>query len=561
MPFEMQRGEYGALYGPTVGDRVRLADTTLFLRIERDHAQYGDEPLWGYGKNMRNGMMLASRADPDSELDTVVVGAIVVDPVLGVFKGSIGIKDGRIVGIGNAGNPDIVDNVDLLIGPATNTVPGFGLIATPGGVDSHVHFIGPRLIPAALSGGVTTLIGAGLNHNPAFHLQVALEALDAFPLNVGLQARAATHHSDVLEPLIAAGACGFKVHEDYGAYPPVIDAALRVADDLDVSVSLHTDGLNESVEYDETVASIDGRTVHAYHVEGAGGGHVPDVLMLVRESNIIPSSTTPTVPFGTNTAAEHLDMIMAVHGMNYAIPEDIESARDRVRPTTMAAEDLLHDMGAISIVNSDSQGMGRIGETIRRTWQMADANKRRSSQAPGLGDEGDDNERILRYLAKYTINPARTHGIAAHVGSLEPGKLADIVLWRPEFFGAKPETVLKGGAVAWTLMGDGNASVSRVEPVIYHAAWGAAGSVPGRTSAHFVSQLALDDGLAGKLRSNRMLLPVEGCRGIGKAQLVLNDATPDIRVDPRSARVFLGEEELTTPPLQDFALNRRYFLS
>jgi urease subunit alpha len=558
VPHELERSEYAGLYGPTAGDRVTLGDTSLQLRIERDYARYGDEPLWGYGKNMRSGMMLASRPPTDSELDLVIVGAIVVDPVLGIFKGSIGIKDGRIVGIGSTGNPDIVDDVDLVIGPGTNAMPGAGLIATPGGVDSHVHFVSPRLIPAALSGGITTLIGAGLGHNPAFNLHVALEALEAFPLNVGLQARAATTDRDALEPLIAAGACGFKVHEDYGAYAPVIDAALRMADDLDLSVALHTDGLNESIEVDETVAAIAGRTVHAYHVEGAGGGHVPDVLMLVREPNVIPSSTTPTVPYGTNAVAEHPEMILGVHGMNRSIPEDVAAAEERARPTTMAAEDLLHDMGAISIINSDSQGMGRIGEVVRRTWQLADANKKRSS---GSATIEDDNERILRYLAKYTINPARTHGISDHVGSLEPGKLADIVLWRPAFFGAKPESVIKGGALAWTLIGEGNASVSRVEPVMYGPTWGGTGNVPSRVAVTFVSQLSLDSGVAQRLRSDRELLPVHGCRGLMKSDLVLNEATPDINVQLDTGAVYLDGEELTCDPIREFALNRRYFLT
>ncbi|MGH2583801.1 MAG: urease subunit alpha [Dehalococcoidia bacterium] len=556
MPQDLPRDQYAALYGPTTDDRVRLGDTSLFLRIEHDYAQYGDEPLWGYGKNMRNGMMVASEAPSESELDTIIVGAIILDPVLGIFKGSIGIKAGRIVAIGNAGNPDIVDNVDLIIGPGTVAMSGAGLIATPGGVDSHVHFISPRLIPAALSGGVTTLIGAGLNHNPAENLHRALQALEDFPLNVGLQARAASHKPAALEPLIASGACGFKVHEDYGAYPPVIDAALRVADQLDVSVALHTDGLNESCEVDETVAAIAGRTVHAYHVEGAGGGHVPDVLLLVREPNVIPSSTTPTLPFAVHTAAEHFDMIMGVHGMSRAIPEDLDAARDRIRPATMAAEDLLHDMGAISIINSDSQGMGRIGETVRRTWQLADAMKQRAGDTTD-----DDNERILRYLAKYTINPARTHGLAAHVGSLEPGRLADIVLWHPAFFGAKPEMVIKAGAVVWSAIGEGNASIGRCEPVTYQPTWGATGNAPSRLSITFVSQLAIDHGLAEALRTDRQIVLVRGCRSIGKADLMHNAATPAIGVDPASGQVTLAGRELTCEPVRQVALNRRYFLT
>ncbi len=566
MPRELSRADYATLYGPTTGDRVRLGDTSLWLRIERDLTTYGDEPLWGYGKNMRSGMMLASRPATESELDLVIVGAVILDPVLGVFKGSIGIKGGRIVSIGTAGNPDIVDGVNVEIGPGTNAIPGFGLIATAGAVDSHVHFIGPRLIPAALSAGVTTLIGAGLNHNPAFNLQRALEALDDFPLNVGLQARAASSNTAILEELLLAGASGFKVHEDYGAYPPVIDAALTVADNHDASVALHTDGLNESMEVDETVSAIAGRTVHAYHVEGAGGGHVPDVLMLVREPNVIPSSTTPTVPYAANAMAEHLDMIMSVHGMNHAIAEDLEAAAERVRATTMAAEDLLHDMGAISIINSDSQGMGRIGETIRRTWQLADANKQREYQASGRevdndeSDGVDDNERVLRYLAKYTVNPARTHGISEHVGTLEPGRLADIVLWSPAFFGAKPEAVIKGGVQAWGLAGDGNASISRVEPVTYSPAWGSSGAVPSRVAVTFAAAGAIDSGLAQKLRSQRQLVPVTRARGIGKGDLVLNGAVPDIQVDPSDGRVSLDGRELTCEPIEVVSLSRRYFL-
>jgi urease subunit alpha len=560
MPLTISRDQYALIHGPTTGDRIRLADTSLVLEIEKDHAVYGDELVIGWAKNFRNGMMIQGRRVGESELDTVIVGVIVVDPVLGIFKGSIGIKGNRIVAIGNAGNPDIADNIDLVIGPGTNVMPGGRLIATPGGIDSHVHFVTPRLIPVALEGGVTTLIGGGLQHQPAPNLQIPLAAMESFPLNVGLQARASSHVPSAIDGYIAAGACGYKVHEDMGSYAPIIDAALTVAEDLDVSVCLHTDGLNEAVQFQDTIAAIDGRTLHAYHVEGAGGGHTPDALMMATRDNIIPSSTTPTVPYGRGAVPEHIDMMSIMHGQNYSLDENVEAVRLRIRAESMAAEDILHDRGAISIINSDSQGMGRIQETVRRTWQLADANKLRGlgamSEAPA-----NDNARILQYLAKYTINPARTHGIADYVGSLEPGKLADIVLWDPRFFGAKPDTIIKGGQVAWSPRGDGNASARLSEPTTYGPMWGGLGRAIDRTAVNFVAEAAIEAGVKQRIGSQREFLPVRGARGIGKQDLMYNGASPDLRIDPETGEVFDGDEHLTCEPLETFSLTRRYFLS
>lgn len=572
MATTIPRNQYAMLHGPTTGDRLRLGDTSLVLEIERDHAEYGDEVVSGWGKNFRNGMMIQGRAAGESELDTILVGAIVVDPVLGIFKGSIGIKGNRIVAIGNAGNPDIADNVELLIGPGTNIVPAGHLIATPGGIDSHVHFVTPRLVPVALEGGVTTLIGGGLQHQPAMNLQVPLAAMESFPVNVGLQARASSHLPSALDGYIAAGACGFKVHEDMGAYAPVIDAALTLAEAMDISVCLHTDGLNEAVEFSGTIDAIAGRTLHAYHVEGAGGGHTPDALMMATRDHIIPSSTTPTVPYGVGAVPEHIDMMSIMHGQHYGLDENVEAVRLRIRSASMAAEDLLHDMGAISIINSDSQGMGRIQETVRRTWQLADANKLRgldggAARAAGSAngahesrDEAADNARILRYLAKYTINPAITHGIADYVGSLEPGKLADIVLWDPRFFGAKPDVVIKGGQVAWSLRGDGNASARLAEPVTYGPMWAGLGRGIDRVAVNFVAEAAIEAGVKERIGSQRAFLPVRGARRIGKRDLRFNDASPELRIDPASGEVWADGRLLACDPLERFSLSRTYFL-
>lgn len=554
MATRLDRQAYWARYGPTTGDRVRLGDTNLLALIERDETSYGDEVLRGWGKTMRAGLMLREDPTGDSELDLVVTNVVVIDPVLGVFKANIGVKDGLIVGIGRAGNPDVVDNPDLVLG--TNTVPvyGQGYIATPGGVDTHVHLVQPRLIPVALAAGMTTLVTGGLNDNPAFNLERMLLAFEGQPVNLGLLGRAASTTAPPLVRQVEAGVCGFKVHEDYAGYPTVIDRALAVAEAYDVAVAMHTDGMNESCELDETVAAIAGRTVHAYHVEGIGGGHAPDILAIAGVGHVIGSSTTPTIPYGRNVVAEHHAMMWSVHGMNPRVESDRVMIADRIRDSTMRAESVLHELGAISIINSDSQGMGRIGEVIRRTWQLAHQMKAMRGEDPP-----HDNPRILQYLAKYTINPARTHGIARWVGSLEPGKLADIVLWRPEFFGVKPELTIKGGYPAWGAVGDGNASIAQSQPVQYAAHWGGHGRAAASLSANFVSAAAAP-ALARRLGTRRRALAVAGTRTVTKRDMLYNQANPRIEIDPRTAEVAIDGRPLPPLPADDLPLNRRYFL-
>ena len=554
-----------ARFGPSAGDRIRLGDTDLWIRVERDLQAPADEPIWGYAKNLRVGLAQGSDAGP-SELDAIVVGAIVVDPTLGVLKADVGVKDGRIVGVGRAGNPSITDGVDLPIGPHTSPVPGYGLIATPGGVDSHVHTISPALIPAALAGGITTLISGGFDEPPAA-MERTLRGLEGFPVNVGLQANARSMADGPLEALLEAGAVGFKIHEDYGAYPELIDHALAFADARDVSVSLHTDGLHESAELEDTVAAIAGRTVHAYHVEGSGGGHVPDLIALVREANVICSSTTPTIPWGVSAGDETLAMTVLNHGASFGVPEDLELIRERLHPATMAAEGPLHELGAIQIVNSDSQGMGRIMESFRRTIQLAHAMKAwRATPAgrghPGLPDDGpdDDNARVLRYLAKVTIEPAITHGVSGHVGSLTPGRLADLVLWKPAYFGVKPEMILKGGHPAWSPLGEGNATVERSEPTRYSPEWAGTAHGAPSVSVLFVSGAADRASLARRLDTGRTLIPVSGCRGLTRSSLALNRATAAIEVDPTDGRVTLARRPLASEPLTTVPLSRRYLL-
>jgi len=558
----VNRREYVSRFGPTSGDRVRLGDTDLWVRVEADHVAGGDEPLWGYAKNMRSRMTQFDRAG-ESELDVLVAGVLLIDPVLGIAKTNIGIKDGRVVGIGRAGNPDITSGVDLTIGPNTLPIMGYGLIATPGAIDSHVHLLTPRLVPVALAAGVTTLITAGFEE-PPFAMLRTYEAFERMPVNLGLQASARTDVREPVEAVIDAGSIGLKIHEDWGAYPEIVDAVLAVADDHDVAVCLHTDGLNESCELEETVAAIGGRALHAYHVEGVGGGHVPDLIGLVREPNVMCSSTTPTVPFGPATAAEHLEMILAVHGGSSTSPEDVEAAAERIHPATMAAEGPLHDLGAISIVNSDSQGMGRIGETVRRTFQLAHAMKAWRASDAGRGwpeEPADDNERVLRYLAKVTAEPARVHGVEEHVGSLAPGRLADIVLWHPSRFGVKPELVLKGGHFAWGPIGEGNASVERAEPVRYGAHWGATGDAPSSVGLTFVSQAALDAGFADRLRTRRSVVAVHGTRAVRRDSLVRNVAVPAIEVDVSDGTVTLDGRVLACEPVTEVPLSRRYLLA
>jgi urease subunit alpha len=555
MPHELSRPEYAARYGPTTGDRVRLGDTNLLALIERDETSYGDEVLRGWGKTFRTGLVMNDRTPAASELDLVITNAIVIDPVLGIVKASIGVKDGRIVGVGRAGNPDIVDNPQLLIGSATAPVYGSGFIATPGGIDTHVHLVQPRLIPTALAAGMTTLITGGLNDNPAFNLERMFLSFEQQPVNLGILGRAS---STVAEPLIRqieSGACGLKVHEDYAGYPSIIDQALTVAEGYDVQIAMHTDGINESCELGETVAAIGGRTIHAYHVEGIGGGHAPDILAIAGVANVIGSSTTPTIPYGRNVVAEHHAMMWSVHGMNPRVSSDRLMIADRIRESTMRAESLLHELGAISIINSDSQGMGRIGEVIRRTWQLAHQMKIVSGEAPP-----DDNARILKYLAKYTINPARAHGVDRWVGSLEPGKIADIVLWKPEFFGVKPELVIKGGYPAWGALGDGNASIPGSEPLVYAAHWGAGGLAAASLSANFVSAAAAAGDLARRVPTRRRAIAVTGTRRVAKRDMLYNQANPTIDIDPTTAAIAIDGQPLPPLPAEELPLNRRYFL-
>jgi len=555
-----------ARYGPSTGDRIRLADSDLWIRVAEDRQATGDEPQWGYAKNLRGRMTQSGRAGP-SELDVVVTGAVVVDPTIGVVKADIGIKDGRVVGVGRAGNRAISDGIELDIGPHTAPIPAYGLIATPGAVDSHVHAISPRLLPAALSGGVTTLITAGFEE-PPWLMERTLAGVESWPVNVGLQACARSEDAADLEALVEAGAIGLKIHEDFGAYPELIDAALAFADDRGIAISLHTDGLHESAELEDTVAAIGGRTVHAYHVEGTGGGHLPDLLGLVREPNVICSSTTPTLPYGLNAPAEHVPMIVMNHGGSMAVQEDVELARERVHPATMAAEGPLHELGAIAIVNSDSQGMGRIMESVRRTIQLADTMKRwraadGTAGLPGLppasADRRDDTERVLRYLAKVTIEPAIAHGVAEWVGALQPGRLADIVLWSPAWFGVKPDLVLKSGMMAWAPLGDGNASVERAEPTRYRADWGGMPSAARRLGVTFAAPGA-GAGLGRRAGPGREVVAIGRTRGLTRAGLHANRATAPIEIDPADGRVTLAGRPLSIDPVAELPLNRRYFL-
>ena len=565
MPDRYPRAEHATRHGPTEGDRVRLGDTDLWIRIERDLTDPADQALWGYAKNWRSGMVQHDRATTESELDTVVGSAIVVDPLLGVVKADLGIKDGRITGIGRAGNPDITDGVDLTIGPNTWPIPCHGLIATPGAVDSHVHLLSPRLVPVALSAGVTTLITAGFEE-PPWRMLRTLEAFEVLPVNIGLQPSARTGVPGQLEAAIEAGAVGLKIHEDWGAYPELIDEVLHAADAHDIQVCLHTDGLNESCELPDTVEAIRGRAIHAYHVEGSGGGHIPDLIGIVREPNVFCSSTTPTIPYGRSTAAEQPDMKLVVHEGNPSVPGDVEAARELIHPATMEAEGPLHDLGAISIVNSDSQGMGRIGETVRRTFQLAHVMKAATSISEEGGDDRDDNdrddnERVLRYLAKVTEEPARVHGIAEEVGSLAPGRLADLVLWEASSFGVKPVMVFKGGVVAWTAIGEGNASVHGAEPTRYGADWGAVGAAPAGVSTTFVSAASLDAGIAGVLGTRRRLVTVRGTRAIRRSDLARNRTVPAIDVSPADGTVILDGQVLRTDPVDDVPLSRRHLLA
>lgn len=560
MAFEIDRPLYARLYGPTVGDRVRLGDTNLFAEVERDYASRGDEALWGFGKTIRDAMQMTGRSGRDSTLDIIIGNALVLDPVLGIFKGNIGIKDGRIVAIGRAGNPDITDDISVMSGANTGWIMAEGLIATPGIVDSHVHLATTSLIPAALSAGITTIVGMGYGHvsdlgvNPAHNFHRLLEAWEGFPLNVALLGRGSSAAPDAIVRNVEMGSAGLKIHEDTAGYPTVVDTALTVAEQYDVPVCIHTDSYQEAGELEETVDAIAGRTIHAYHIEGTGGGH-PNVLELVSQPHVLPSSTTPTLPYTVNTLAEYPDMKMTVHRMHGFLHEDAATVRWRARGQTVAAETVLHDLGAIAIVSSDSQGMGRIGEVGIRTWQTA----HRMKEVTGTGG-ANDNARILRYLAKITINPAIAQGLSHEVGSLEPGKLADIVLWRPEFFGVKPQLVLKGGFVVWAPVGSGNDSTRLGEPQIYRPMFGAHGAAPASLAVAFVSQASIDNGLARRVALRRRLVAVRNARGITKARFVHNTASPVVKVDPASLGVTIDGRPVDLPPAETLPMTHRYFL-
>ena len=571
MSVEIPRRTYADLYGPTTGDRVRLADTDLVVEVERDYAIYGDEITFGGGKVIRDGMGQSSTATRETErgaLDLVITNALIIDH-WGIVKADIGIRAGRIVKIGKAGNPDVQGGVDpdLVVGAATEVIAGEGKIVTAGAIDSHIHFISPQQIYEALSNGITTMIGGGTG--PAtgtnattctpgrWNLEQLLRAADAWPMNLGFLGKGNASARDPLAEQIEAGACGLKLHEDWGTTPAAIDACLRVADEYDVQVAIHTDTLNEAGFVDDTIAAIGGRTIHTYHTEGAGGGHAPDIIKIAGLRNVLPSSTNPTRPLTVNTIAEHLDMLMVCHHLNPLVPEDVAFAESRIRQETIAAEDILHDLGAISMMSSDSQAMGRIGEVVTRTWQTA--HKMKVQRGPLTGDcSRNDNERVKRYVSKYTINPAVTHGIAYETGSIEPGKLADLVLWNPAFFGVKPEMVVKGGFIAWSVMGDANASIPTPQPVVYRPMFGAfAGAAPA-SSAAFVSQASLPQ--VERLRLDKRIVPVRNCRHIGKANMVRNAATPRIEVDPETYEVHADGELLTSEPASVLPLAQRYFL-
>jgi len=569
MTLSIPRRQYVDLFGPTAGDRIRLADTDLIVEVEKDLLRYGDEAVFGGGKSARDGMAQASGVPRSDSLDLVITNAILMDPVLGIVKADIGVRDGRIVGVGNAGNPNIMDGTDMTISSNTEVIAGEHTICTPGTVDSHIHFISPQQAIDAICNGTTTMIGGGTG--PAdgtnattctpgeWNIHRMMEATDEFPLNFGFLCKGNDSQESALEEQIAAGACGLKLHEDWGSTPAAIDSALRVADRTDTQVAIHTDTLNECGFVDDTIRAIAGRTIHTYHTEGAGGGHAPDIMKMAGEPNVLPSSTNPTRPFTVNTLAEHLDMMMVCHHLNPAVPEDVAFAESRIRGETIAAEDVLHDIGAISMMSSDSQAMGRVGEVTTRNWQTADKMKRMTGRLPG--EAGDnDNLRVKRYLAKITINPAITHGISGHVGSLEPGKLADIIVWTPQFFGIKPKLIIKGGFIAYALMGDPNASIPTTEPVYYRPMFGALGGARHSVSLMFASKMSLESGLASKVRVQKSLVPVEGCRDIGKKDMIHNDLTPKIEINPETYETRVDGKIATVRPSERLSLSRLYNL-
>ncbi len=563
--------EYAMMFGATTGDRVRLGDTNLFLEIEKDYTVYGDEIKFGGGKTIRDGMGQSSTTtSADGDLDLVITNAIILD-YTGIYKADIGVKNGYIVGIGKAGNPDIMDGVDpnLVVGASTEAIAGEGLIVTAGGIDTHIHFICPQQIDTALHSGITTMIGGGTG--PAdgtnattctpgpWNIKMMLKAAEEYPMNLGFLGKGNCATTSPLSEQIEAGALGLKLHEDWGTTPAAIDTALSVADKYDVQVAIHTDTLNEAGCVEDTLNAIGGRTIHTYHTEGAGGGHAPDIIKAAAFENILPSSTNPTMPFTVNTIDEHLDMLMVCHHLDSNIPEDVAFADSRIRPETIAAEDVLHDMGIFSMMSSDSQAMGRVGEVITRTWQTAHKMKEERGNLPEETSEGD-NFRIKRYIAKYTINPAITHGISHVVGSLEVGKFADLVIWHPAFFGVKPNMIIKGGMIAASKMGDPNASIPTPQPVFYRPMFGSAGLAKYETCLTFVSQAAVDNNVKEEYGLQKSVVAVKNCRKIGKKEMKYNDSTPTINVDPETYSVEVNGEIVKSEPAKVLPLAQRYNL-
>jgi urease subunit alpha len=568
MAYEIERSAYAAMFGPTVGDKVRLADTDLFIEVEDDKTTYGEEVKFGGGKVIRDGMGQSQVTREAGAVDTVITNALIVD-YTGIIKADVGLKDGRIVAIGKAGNPDIQSGVDIIIGPGTEAIAGEGRILTAGGIDAHIHWISPQQIDDALYSGITTMLGGGTGPAEgtnattctpgAWHISRMMQAAEGLPMNLGFFGKGNASQPDELKAQVEAGACGLKLHEDWGTTPAAIDTCLTVAEEMDVQVAIHTDTLNESGFVENTVAAFKDRTIHAFHTEGAGGGHAPDIIKVCGEANVLPSSTNPTRPFTVNTVDEHLDMLMVCHHLDAKIPEDVAFAESRIRRETIAAEDILHDLGAFSMIASDSQAMGRVGEVIIRTWQTADKMRKQRGALPE--EKGNnDNFRVKRYIAKYTINPALSHGIADHVGSIEVGKLADLVLWKPMFFGVKPDIVLKSGTIAAAAMGDPNASIPTPQPVHYRPMFGAFGKSLTASSVTFVSEAAAKAGIGETLDLDKAMIPVSGTRSIKKGDMKLNDYLPNMEVDPETYEVRADGELLICEPAEVLPMAQRYFL-
>ena len=570
MPSKISRAAYAQMFGPTTGDRVRLADTDLFVEVEKDFTTYGEEVKFGGGKVIRDGMGQSQVTNAKGAVDTVITNALIIDH-WGIVKADVGLKDGRIFKIGKAGNPDIQPGVDIIVGPGTEVIAGEGKILTAGGFDTHIHFICPQQIEEALMSGVTSMLGGGTG--PAhgtfattctpgpWHMEMMIRAADAFPMNLGFSGKGNASLPAALEEMVEAGACALKLHEDWGTTPAAIDCALSVADDYDIQVMLHSDTLNESGFVEDTIKAFKGRTIHAFHTEGAGGGHAPDIMKVAGLKNVLPSSTNPTRPFTVNTIDEHLDMLMVCHHLSPSIPEDLAFAESRIRKETIAAEDILHDMGALSMMSSDSQAMGRLGEVIIRTWQTAHKMKQQRGPLPEDKGRDNDNFRVKRYIAKYTINPAIAHGVSSHIGSVETGKLADLVVWSPAFFGVKPDCIIKGGAIVAAPMGDPNASIPTPQPVHYRPMFAAYGGARTQTSLIFTSKAAVAKKLGQKWGIAKEMVAVKNVRGgISKKSMIHNSATPDIKIDPETYEVRADGELLVCEPAKVLPMAQRYFL-